>query len=204
MTNSMDEEAGSDVTIETGTLRGAVQDGISSWLGIPFALPPAGELRWRAPQPAASWTGVRDAAAYAHDPMQIPVDIDAAPIGTTPSEDCLYVNVWRPRGSTARLPVLVSIYGGGFVNGGSSPRTYTGARLAGDGLVVVSFNYRVGRFGTFNSPPRVATAVYSVTTASSIRSQPSTGCSETSRRSEVTRPMSLSSVKAPAAPPYTC
>jgi para-nitrobenzyl esterase len=141
--------AGTDITIETGTLRGAVEGGISHWLGIPFALPPVGELRWRAPQPATSWTGVRDATAYANDPMQIPVDIDAAPIGTTPSEDCLYANVWRPRGSTAGLPVLVWIYGGGFVNGGSSPRTYTGARLASDGLVVVSFNYRVGRFGTF-------------------------------------------------------
>ena len=139
---------GTDITIETGTLRGAVHDGISHWLGIPFASSPIGELRWRAPQPAVPWTGVRDATAYAHDPMQIPVDIDAAPIGTTPSEDCLYANVWRPRG-TAKLPVLVWIYGGGFVNGGSSPRTYTGARLAADGLVVVSFNYRVGRFGTF-------------------------------------------------------
>src|SRR6187455_1390035 len=133
---------GTDITIETGTLRGAVHDGISHWLGIPFASSPIGELRWRAPQPAVPWTGVRDATAYAHDPMQIPVDIDAAPIGTTPSEDCLYANVWRPRG-TAKLPVLVWIYGGGFVNGGSSPRTYTGARLAADGLVVVSFNYRV-------------------------------------------------------------
>jgi hypothetical protein len=89
MTSQTDEDAGSDVSIETGTLRGAVQNGISRWLGIPFALPPVGELRWRAPQPAAPWTGVRDATAHASDPMLIPVDIDAAPIGTTPSEDCL-------------------------------------------------------------------------------------------------------------------
>lgn len=77
---------------------------------------------------------------------------DAAPLGTTPSEDCLYANVWRPAHRGRALPVMVWIYGGGFVNGGASPPTYSGAPLARQGIVVVSFNYRLGRFGTFSHP----------------------------------------------------
>jgi para-nitrobenzyl esterase len=85
--------------------------------------------------------------------MQRPEPSDAAPPGTEPSEDCLYLNVWRPKTDGANgLPVVVWIYGGGFVNGGSSPATYTGAELARQGVVVLSFNYRLGRFGTFAYP----------------------------------------------------
>jgi para-nitrobenzyl esterase len=140
------------VRIETGTLRGATEQGVASWKGIPFAAPPVGPLRWRAPQPAAAWPGVRDATAYGHDCMQVPFPSDAAPLGTPPAEDCLYANVWRPARAGARLPVIVWIYGGGFVNGGSSPPTYSGANLARHGVVFVSFNYRLGRFGTFAHP----------------------------------------------------
>ena len=140
------------LSVETGTLRGAAEDGVASWKGIPFAAPPVGPLRWRAPQPAAPWKGLRDAAAYGHDCMQVPFPSDAAPLGTPPAEDCLYANVWRPAKVGARLPVVVWIYGGGFVNGGSSPPTYTGANLARRGVVFVSFNYRLGRFGTFAHP----------------------------------------------------
>jgi para-nitrobenzyl esterase len=84
--------------------------------------------------------------------MQTPFPSDAAPLGVTPAEDCLYLNVWKPAELTAPLPVMVWIYGGGFVNGGSSPSVYSGAALASEGVVVVSFNYRVGRFGTFAHP----------------------------------------------------
>lgn len=142
------------VATDHGQVRGTVRDGVASWKGIPFAAPPVGGLRWRAPQPAAAWTGVRDASAYAHDCMQKPSPSDAAPLGTTPAEDCLYANVWKPAnaGANARLPVIVWIYGGGFVNGGASPPTYSGANLAKKGVMVVSFNYRVGRFGTFALP----------------------------------------------------
>jgi len=145
-------------TTEAGKLAGTVEDGVASWKGIPFAAPPVGQLRWRAPQPAAPWSGVRQAVEYAHDCMQLPFASDAAPLGTAPSEDCLYANVWRPAASPGakakanKLPVLVWIYGGGFVNGGSSPPTYSGARLAKQGVVVVSFNYRLGRFGFFAHP----------------------------------------------------
>ena len=139
-------------TVANGRLRGATADGIVSFKGIPFAAPPVGDLRWRAPQPAARWHGVRDASTYAHDCMQLPFPSDAAPLGTAPAEDCLYANVWKPADAARKLPVLVWIYGGGFVNGGSSPPTYTGAELAKRGIVVFSFNYRLGRFGTFAHP----------------------------------------------------
>jgi para-nitrobenzyl esterase len=140
------------VTIDTGVLRGSEADGVVSFKGIPFAAPPVGALRWRAPQPAARWRGERDATRYGHDCMQQPFPSDAAPLGTPPAEDCLYANIWKPAGARAKLPVMVWIYGGGFVNGGSSPPTYAGAALAKQGIMVVSFNYRVGRFGIFAHP----------------------------------------------------
>jgi para-nitrobenzyl esterase len=141
-----------DVTIETGIVAGTTTDGVASWKGIPFAQPPIGRLRWRAPQPAVPWRGVLNATSYRSDCMQLPFPSDAAPLGTPPAEDCLYVNVWKPASSVANLPVVVWIYGGGFVNGGSSPPTYSGANLAKRGVMVVSFNYRLARFGTFATP----------------------------------------------------
>jgi para-nitrobenzyl esterase len=141
------------VQVESGALEGAVQDEVLSFKGIPFAAPPVGDLRWRAPQPVQPWTGVRPATAYGHDCMQKPFPSDAAPLGTEPAEDCLVLNVWRPAQQTAdKLPVMVWIYGGGFVNGGSSPAVYDGSAFARRGVVLVSFNYRVGRFGFFAHP----------------------------------------------------
>lgn len=145
-------QTGPVASTEAGKVRGSVEDGVDSWKGIPFAAPPVGALRWRAPQPVARWKGVRAASEYGHDCMQKPFPSDAAPLGTPPAEDCLYANVWKPASATRPLPVMVWIYGGGFVNGGASPPTYSGARLASQGIVVVSFNYRVGRFGTFAHP----------------------------------------------------
>lgn len=139
-----------------GQVRGTVAHRVVSWKGVPFAAPPVGSLRWRAPQPVTPWQGVRDATAYGHDCMQKPFPSDAAPLGVTPSEDCLYLNVWKPHGTPGKLPVLVWIYGGGFVNGGSSPPTYAGDELARKGVMVVSFNYRLGRFGTFAHPALAA------------------------------------------------
>jgi len=140
------------ITLDNGQVQGRADDGVISWKGIPFAAAPVGDLRWRAPQPAAPWTGVRDASGYGNDCMQIPFPSDAAPLGTPPAEDCLYANVWRPAGATGKLPVVFWIYGGGFVNGGASPPTYSGAELAKQGVIFVSANYRVGRFGTFAHP----------------------------------------------------
>jgi para-nitrobenzyl esterase len=144
------------VRIDTGSLQGVQADGVIAFKGIPFAAPPVGDLRWRAPQPAHAWDGVRNATDYAPDCMQEPFPSDAAPLGTTPAEDCLYANVWRPAEADGPLPVLVWIYGGGFVNGGASPPTYAGDALARQGVLMVSFNYRVGRFGTFAHPQLTA------------------------------------------------
>jgi para-nitrobenzyl esterase len=142
-----------EVRVETGALKGASAGGVVAFKGIPYAAPPTGENRWRAPQPVAQWKGVRSAAAYASDCMQLPFPSDAAPLGTKPAEDCLYLNVWSPvQRLSGKLPVMVWIYGGGFVNGGSSPAVYDGTHFAESGVVFVSFNYRVGRFGFFAHP----------------------------------------------------
>lgn len=142
------------VKTESGALQGVTQDGVESFKGVPFAAPPIGDLRWRAPQPVKPWTGVRKADTYSADCMQVPFPSDAAPLGTTPAEDCLYLNVWRPAGTpaNAKLPVMFWIYGGGFVNGGSSPEVYAGTKFAEKGVVFVSANYRLGRFGFFAFP----------------------------------------------------
>lgn len=140
------------VKIQPGLVRGVVRNGLRIFKGIPFAQPPVGKLRWQPPQPVKPWRGIRSAANFGHDCMQLPTPGDAAPLRTTPSEDCLYLNVWAPEHASAPLPVMVWIYGGGFVNGGSSPAVYSGANFARDGIVFVSFNYRVGRFGFFAFP----------------------------------------------------
>ena len=140
--------------VEAGRVAGLAQGEVDTFLGIPYAVPPVGALRWRAPQPARHWSGVRAATHYGHDCMQTPFPSDAAPLGVQPAEDCLYMNVWRPAAAKPgdHLPVLVWIYGGGSVNGGASPAVYSGAGFARHGVVFVSFNYRVGRFGFFGFP----------------------------------------------------
>lgn len=144
--------AGPVVKTNTGKVEGVAKDGVEVFKGIPFAAPPTGDLRWRAPQPVKTWTGVRPATAFGADCMQEPFPRDDAPLTTTPAEDCLYVNVWRPSGVAKPLPVMVWIYGGGFVNGGSSPKIYDGSAFAKGGVIYVSFNYRLGRFGFFGHP----------------------------------------------------
>jgi para-nitrobenzyl esterase len=141
------------VKTASGIVRGSARDAVVSFKGIPFAAPPVGALRWKPPQPVQSWSGVRAATSYGADCMQIPFPEDAAPLGVKPDEDCLYLNVWRPeRAASGKLPVMVWIYGGGFVNGGSSPAVYDGSAFARDGVVLVSFNYRLGNFGFFAHP----------------------------------------------------
>jgi para-nitrobenzyl esterase len=141
------------VTTESGKIEGTESDGVIAFRGVPFALPPVGELRWRPPQSVKKWEGIRPAKEYGHDCMQLPFPTDAAPLGTPPSEDCLYANIWMPaRHDSKPLAVMVWIYGGGSVNGGSSPAVYDGSQFARDGIVFVSFNYRVGRFGFFFHP----------------------------------------------------
>ena len=150
-------DAPDQARIDSGRLHGAIAGDVAAFKGIPLAAPPVGALRWRAPQPVTPWSGIRDASVYGHDCMQKPFPSDAAPLGTEPAEDCLVLNVWRPvRKASAKLPVIVWIYGGGFVNGGSSPAVYDGGAFARRGVVMVSFNYRVGRFGFFAHPALTA------------------------------------------------
>ena len=145
--------AGAQVaTTDLGQVKGDTSDGVTSYKGVPFAAPPIGDLRWRPPQPAVPWKDVREATQYGHDCMQKPFPSDAAPLGTTPSEDCLVGNVWLPEHHKGKLPILIWIYGGGWVNGGSSPAVYDGGQFAKQGLLFYSFNYRVGRFGFFGHP----------------------------------------------------
>ena len=142
-----------EVRIDSGRVKGAVNDGVVSFKGVPFAEPPVGDLRWRPPQALKPWKGVREALEYGSDCMQKPFPGDAAPLGTPPAEDCLFVNVWAPEKPASKsLAVMVWIYGGGFVNGGSSPSVYDGSQFAKRGVVFVSFNYRLGRFGFFAHP----------------------------------------------------
>jgi para-nitrobenzyl esterase len=135
------------VTVEGGLVQGAEEDGLTVYRGIPFAAPPVGDLRWRAPQPAAKWEGVRQATKFAPGPMQ----------GGNPpsgkSEDCLYLNIWTPAKSASdRIPVLVWIYGGGFGAGATSERNYSGEKLAKKGVVLVTIAYRVGQLGFLAHP----------------------------------------------------
>ena len=132
-----------------GLVRGAGAAGVDSFLGLPYAAPPTGNLRWRAPQPAAAWTGVRDATTFGPSCPQAPSPF--APPGQF-SEDCLYLNVYTPaaRSSFGGRPVLVWIHGGGLEQDGA--RDYDGTKLAADGVVVVTINYRLGALGFLAHP----------------------------------------------------
>lgn len=145
------------VRVDRGKLQGVVNDGVVSYKGIPFAAPPVGNLRWRPPQPAARWTGVRQATEFGADCMQRrfgPPPAPGAPPASAPSEDCLYLNVWAPASAApgAKLPVMFWIYGGGFVGGSSAMPMTSGTQFAKHGVVLVAANYRVGRFGFFAFP----------------------------------------------------
>lgn len=144
------------VKIEAGTIVGSMSGDVDSFKGIPYAAPPVGDLRWREPQPVEPWAGVLETKAFVHDCMQPAADFE--PIQTTPSEDCLYLNVWRPANANAddKLPVMVWIHGGGFVGGGTSIPFYDGSAFARQGIVVVSPNYRLGRLGFFAHPALLA------------------------------------------------
>ena len=146
------QAAGPDeVVLKTGALKGVVAGGVASFKGIPFAAPPTGARRWQAPQPAIPWSGPRDASKFGDVCLQTGQG-GAPPAGQ--SENCLFVNVFTPanRPTGAKLPVMVWIYGGGFVGGSSSVPTYDGSAFARDGVVLVSLNYRLGRLGWFTHP----------------------------------------------------
>src|SRR5690554_862296 len=135
------------VKVQQGVVEGSIEGDLRVFKGIPFAAPPVGELRWKAPQPAESWDGVKSTKKYAPTPMQ----------GGNPasgkSEDCLYLNVWTPAQSAEeQLPVMVWIYGGGFSFGSTFDLVHNGEHLARKGVVVVSVAYRVGQLGFLAHP----------------------------------------------------
>jgi para-nitrobenzyl esterase len=148
------------VRTDDGAVRGMAAGTVDEFLGIPYAAPPIGNLRWRPPQPPAEWQGVRDATQFAPSCPQQPGPF--APSGSF-SEDCLYLNVYTPglpggdgdhrllrNGDEGGRPVLVWIHGGGLTQEGSS--NYDGAKLAADGAVVVTINYRLGALGFLAHP----------------------------------------------------
>ena len=135
------------VGVDGGKVQGVVQGDLTVFKGIPFAAPPVGDLRWKAPQPVAKWDTVLQADKFGPDPVQA----WGPPAGK--SEDCLYLNVWTPAKFTdEKVPVLVWIYGGGFNGGATSEPAYNGEYLARKGLVLVSIAYRVGQLGFMAHP----------------------------------------------------
>jgi para-nitrobenzyl esterase len=157
-------EIGDPVRLDAGLVSGGETSpsGVRVFRGLPFAAPPVGENRWRAPQPVEPWDGVRDASEFGNVCIQNdarPTYINIANMDGSPalSEDCLYLNVWTPADSPDdELPVMVFFYGGNFTDGGGAPPLYDGTALAERGAVVVTMNYRLGPFGFFAHPALTA------------------------------------------------
>jgi para-nitrobenzyl esterase len=137
--------------IEGGLAAGRASNGVLAFKGLPYAAPPVGALRWRAPQPLIAWTGVKEASAFGPACMQPSASADLVM-----SEDCLTLNVFRPDNARRNLPVMVWIHGGGLVFGSSASPSTDGAAFARRGVVLVSLNYRLGAFGFFAHPALTA------------------------------------------------
>ncbi|MEW6643488.1 MAG: carboxylesterase family protein [Pseudomonadota bacterium] len=155
------------VTVETpaGLLAGTTSDGVIACLGVPYALPPLGERRWAAPEPMPRWSGVREArtfGAICPQPPLAPAHVISPERATAVSEDCLTLNVWAPAAAKA-APVMIWIHGGGFFSGSGSESWYDGHRLAQRGVMVVTFNYRLGPLG-FLAHPELASEAPLLTT----------------------------------------
>ncbi|CAN5690144.1 carboxylesterase family protein [soil metagenome] len=149
--------------IENGIIEGNydTKQGLQLFLGVPFAKPPVGQLRWKAPQSLDNWKGVLSAKKFGPRPVQAVVFGDMNSRSDGLSEDCLYLNVWTPaKYDTKGLPVLVYFYGGGFVAGDGSEPRYDGASMAKKGIVVVTVNYRLNIFGFFAHPELSKEASY--------------------------------------------
>jgi para-nitrobenzyl esterase len=162
---SVSARAGSHLTVRTdrGKVHGKLSaDGqIRVFLGIPYAAPPVGPLRWRPPQPVTKWSGVREATQFGYRCMQPYIFHDMRFRDPGESENCLTLNVWTPaKNKHAKLPVMVWIYGGGYVAGTTSEPRQDGTHLAHKGVVVVSMNYRLGLFGFLALPGMAAESAH--------------------------------------------
>lgn len=141
------------IKIANGVLEGTEASGIRSFKGIPFAKAPVGDLRWKEPQAAENWTGVRKADHFGANAIQKKIFGDMLFRSSGMSEDCLFLNVWTPAKSSAeKLPVLVYFFGGGFVAGDGSEGRYDGESMAKKGIVTLTVNYRLGVFGFMAHP----------------------------------------------------
>jgi para-nitrobenzyl esterase len=152
-------QSSSSLEVETklGKVAGKQEGDIRAFLGIPYAAPPVGALRWREPMPAAKWKGVRQATNLGPHCMQAPFFEDMIFRDPGPSEDCLTLNIWTPaKDKATKLPVMVWIYGGGYQGGSTSEARQDGMVLAQNGVIVVTMNYRLGIFGFFTHPALTA------------------------------------------------
>jgi para-nitrobenzyl esterase len=156
MGSAASQDTSAMLRIDSGELIGTRSASVQRFLGVPYAAAPVGSLRWKPPQPVTPWIAPRSATTYGPDCAQVPVPGDAAPLGGTLGEDCLYLNIWAPARPAAGAPVLVWLPGGGFVNGGTSAAVFDGSAFAEQGIVVVSINYRLGRLGFFAHPALTA------------------------------------------------
>jgi para-nitrobenzyl esterase len=140
------------VKVEGGLVEGTIEDGITIYRGIPFAAPPVGDLRWRPPQPLKKWEGVLKGNKFAPACPQANIPM-LGYINYGMSEDCLYLNIWKPLNpSDKKLPVIVWIHGGGFLLGSSSQSVTTGEQFAKKGVILVSIAYRLGPLGFLSLP----------------------------------------------------
>jgi len=139
------------VRTDAGIVQGTLEEGLAVFRGIPYAAPPVGKLRWQPPQAPPSWTGVQKAASFGPAcPQQEVSELEGGGDLGRMSEDCLYLNIWKPLTQrNEKLPVMVWIHGGGFVVGAGSGPEYPGDRLARKGMIVVTLNYRLGALGFF-------------------------------------------------------
>src|SRR5215813_13404531 len=150
--------ANETVRVEGGLISGSVVDGVRSYKGIPFAAPPVGELRWKAPQPVGAWEGVRECDAFGPDCPQAPYS-ESSIYYSAPrkqSEDCLYLNVWTAAKAGEKRPVMVWIHGGALTRGSGAAHSYDGTALAKKGVVLVTINYRLGPLGYLAHPELTA------------------------------------------------